>query len=162
MKLFSRNKGQLIVYFLIFAMIVGMGWAFVMQYNMSQYNLSLRKRYITELKGECDMNMAACRVSMTDDRLSGQAGDENTDKPVIRTIAMRNIIKVLFRQFRFGAQSRMQWNEIQKKMGTYGLLEGQNSQAVVDPRDCGDVYGIYNELNLFLVKAMIHNYNFNF
>jgi hypothetical protein len=162
MRFIKKNKGQILVYFLIVATMIALAGATVMQYRMQVIKRQLRINLITELKAECDGNMAQCRIASENVDLSLQEGETYREPAQMRTKAIKGFIKVALLSFKYSGPARLQWQGYVKRLNEYGLLKEEGTTAEVDPRDCRDIYDIYYEMKLFLVKAQANNYNFEF
>ncbi len=162
MKLLSRGRGQLLIYFLVIATFTAIIWGTILKFNMQEYNRQLRQRYVIELKSECDYNMAQCRAAMTDAEVDSFMGGAGHTATIIKTRALRNFIKVIFRQFNFSSAAWEKWFALQKRIEALDLLKGDAKDVEADSGYCGDIYEVYYDLNLFLIKAQGNNYNFKF
>jgi hypothetical protein len=162
MKLLKNNKGQLIIYFLVAATAIALVAGTAMQYRVQEIKRQMRITLVSELKAECDGNMAQCRIASENVEISSQTGDEYKEPARIRTKAIKKFIKVALMQFKYSGPARLQWQGFVNKLNEYGFLKEEAATVDVDPRDCKDIFDIYHEMNLFLVKAQANNYTFDF
>ena len=162
MRITAGTKGQLLVYFLIIAAMIALAAGSVMQYRVQAIKLQMRINLISELKGECDGNMAQCRIASANLEISRQEGATYTEPAHIRTKAVRGFIKVALTQFKYSGPARLQWQGFVNRLNEYELLKEEAVTVEIPPVDCGDVYDIYYGMMLFLVKAQANNYNFEF
>jgi Fe2+ transport system protein FeoA len=158
MKIIGNNKGQILVYFLIIATFIAITWAGIMRFHMDAINRSIRTTYISELKAECDYNMAACRIAKENNNIF--VGAEN-ELP-LKTRALKNLIRVLNKVFQFSPDGRIGWVNLQKRLESLGVLKGENVYVQIDVRYADEMLQVYRDMQLFLVKVQGHDNNFDF
>jgi hypothetical protein len=157
MKLFSKQRGQILLYFFIIAMLIAIGWAGFMKMQMDQMSRNLRAKYISGLKTECDINAAACRIAKADAGFYGGGGEIQ-----IKIRAAKNLIKVMDKMFQFSPQGRIQWVNMKTRMNALGLLKTGVDEVPVDLSMAEDILQLCSDIQIFLVKVQAHDYNFNF
>jgi hypothetical protein len=162
MRILEKNKGQLLVYFLIIAAMIALAAGSVMQYRVQAIKRQMRMNLITELKAECNGNMAQCRIASENVDLSLQDGETYREPAQIRTKAIKGFIKVSLMNFKYSGPARLQWVGLVNRLNQFGVLKEEAAAAEVDPRDCKDLFDIYHEMFLFLVKSQANDYNFEF
>jgi hypothetical protein len=155
MKLFSKQRGQILIYFLIIATLIAMGWAGFMKMQMDQISRNLRAKYISGLKTECDINAAACRTAKADAGFYGSGREIQ-----IKVRAVKNLIKVMDKMFQFSPQGRIQWVNLKNRMDALGLLKTDAEEVPADLSMADDVIRLCSDMQIFLVKVQAHDCNF--
>lgn len=157
MKLLGKNRGQILIYFLIIATFIATGWAGIMKFRLDQMNRSLRARYIYALRTECDINAAACRIAKTDAGFYGRGADIQ-----VKVQAVNNLIRVMDKMFQFSPRGRVQWTDLKNRMDAMGLLRTGEAEVPVDLSMADDIIQLCYDVQIFLVKVQAHDCNFNF
>jgi hypothetical protein len=162
MKVLKRNKGQLVIYLLATAAIIALVLGVMLLNPMRELESQIRLGLVEELTGECDGNMAQCRIAAANLKIYHKAGDKYNKPLRIRSKALKRFIRVMPARFKFSSQANLKWQGFMARLNKYGLINAEENFVNAAPGDNREIYDIYYGLKLLLVKSQANNYTFDF